>query len=100
MLAINERERKTEFGLEFVLPLPNHSRGRGDGNEINAPTQQHFAQSQTCFNCLAGADIVGKAQGLPQREKLIGDMVDASPEGAWKRSRSAAVAAFHRNARK
>ena len=59
MLAIDERERKTEFRLKLVLPLPNHSRGSGDENEINSPTQQHFAQNQTCFHCLAGADIVG-----------------------------------------
>jgi hypothetical protein len=87
MFAIDQSEGEAEFRLKFVLPLPNHSSGGGHENKINAPPQKHFAENQTCFHRLTGADIVGnqqidprKAQSLPQRKKLVGILVDAGPE--------------------
>src|ERR1700678_249995 len=87
MFAIDQSEGETELCLKLVLPLPNHSGGSGDENEINASPQEHFAENQTGFDRLAGADIVGNqqvdprnAQGLPQWKKLIGVLVDAGPE--------------------
>ena len=58
---------------------------------INASPQEHFPENQTCFHCLAGADVIGnqqidprKAQGLPQWKKLVGVLVDAGPEWGLK----------------
>lgn len=107
MFAIDQSEGEAELCLKFVLPLPNHSSGSSDENEINASPQEHFAENQTCFHRLTGTDIVGnqqidprKAQGLPQWKKLVGVLVNAGPEWAWNRSRSAAVAVFQRSVRR
>src|SRR4030081_3907781 len=42
MFAINEDEGEAELCLEFILPLPNHSSGSCDQNEINTAPQEHF----------------------------------------------------------
>src|ERR1700674_5147872 len=87
MFAIDQSEGEAELCLKLVLPLPNHSGGSRDENEINASPQEHFAENQTRFHRLTGADIVGnqqidprKPQGLPQRKELVSVLVDAGPE--------------------
>jgi hypothetical protein len=62
MFAVDQSEGEAEFGLKFVLPLPNHSGGGSDENEINAAPQKHFTEYQTCFHRLTGAHIVGNQQ--------------------------------------
>jgi hypothetical protein len=66
IFAIDQSERKTELCLKFVLPLPNHSSGGGHEDEIDPPPQKHFAENESRFHRLAGADIVCDQQVDPR----------------------------------
>ena len=72
--------------------LPDHPAGAPTRTKSTRAAQEHLAQNQTCFHCLAGAHIVGdqqvdprKAQCLAQRQKLVSVLMDASPEGGLEK---------------
>lgn len=86
-VAVDDRERKAEFGFQFVLPLHRHGRWGGDHREVNPPTQQQLAQDQPGLDRLAEAHIVGdeqiharQAERLAQRQELVGIEADATAE--------------------
>src|SRR3984893_3667174 len=52
VFAIHQSEGEAKLCLKFILPLPNHSSGSCHEHEINATSQQHLAENQTCFHRL------------------------------------------------
>ena len=87
VLAVDDDERQTELGFEFVLPLPHHAGRRGDHGEIDTAAQQHLAQYQAGLDGFARTDIIRnqqvharQAERLAQGEQLIGVEADTGAE--------------------
>jgi hypothetical protein len=58
----DDRECEPELGLEFILPLAHHRRGRAHYDKIDTAPEDELTQYQTGFDGLAGADIVRDQQ--------------------------------------
>ncbi len=87
MLGVDDLEREAEFGLQFVLPLLRHRWRCEHQCEIDAATQQQFAEHEAGLDRLAEPEVVGdqqvdprQAQRLAKREQLIGIEPDAGAE--------------------
>ena len=62
MVAVDDRERQAELGLQLVLPLQGHRGRRGYEHEVDPPAPQELADHQPRLDRLAQADIVGDQQ--------------------------------------
>lgn len=87
MPAVDDLKGEPELGLKLVAPLRGHRRGREHQREIDPAAQQQLAQHQSRLHRLAQPHVVGdqqvharEAQGLAQRQQLIGVEADAGAE--------------------
>src|SRR4051794_36062730 len=79
LVTVDSCEGEAELTLQLVLPLPDHTGGRGDDHEIYAAPKQQLSENQSGLDRLPRPDVIRnqqvharKAKRLPERQELIG----------------------------